>query len=155
MEPHSDRAHRAELGAGGTGVVYEAFDRERNALVALKTLIAFTPEALARFKNEFRSLQDLEHPNLVRLDELMEADSTWFFTMELIEGVDFLAHVTRRAVARPEECADTMDLADAQGARFEPARARNSVFRRYSPCASSACTVFSATGMSRSRSNAS
>jgi serine/threonine protein kinase/tetratricopeptide (TPR) repeat protein len=84
---------RRQLGTGGTGVVYEAFDRERNAPVALKTLVSVSPDALARFKNEFRSLQDLAHPNLVRLDELMEADGTWFFTMELVDGVDFLTHV--------------------------------------------------------------
>jgi serine/threonine protein kinase/tetratricopeptide (TPR) repeat protein len=84
---------RRQLGTGGTGVVYEAFDRERNARVALKTLVSVSPDALARFKNEFRSLQDLAHPNLVRLDELMEADGTWFFTMELVDGVDFLSHV--------------------------------------------------------------
>ena len=82
-----------KLGQGGMGVVYEAFDRERNARVALKTLTQLTPESLRRFKNEFRSLQDIKHPNLVALDELFEVDGLWFFTMELVHGTNFLHHV--------------------------------------------------------------
>ena len=60
------------LGRGGMGVVYEAVDRARGARVALKTIHHFTAEGLLRFKNELRALQDLQHPNLVRLDELFE-----------------------------------------------------------------------------------
>jgi tetratricopeptide (TPR) repeat protein len=86
-----------QLGAGGMGIVYAAFDRERNERVALKTLPSFTPESLSRFKNEFRSIQDIRHPNLVNLEELMEVDGTWFFTMELVDGVDFLAYVAAEA----------------------------------------------------------
>jgi len=81
------------LGAGGMGVVYEVYDHDREAYVALKTLPTLTPENLRRFKNEFRALQDIKHPNLVALDELMEVDGVWFFTMELIDGVDFVSHV--------------------------------------------------------------
>jgi serine/threonine protein kinase len=84
------------LGEGGMGVVYEAFDRERNSRVALKTIRLATADGLARFKNEFRALQDLQHPNLVRLDELLEAEGTWFFTMELVHGEDFISYVRAR-----------------------------------------------------------
>ena len=84
------------LGEGGMGIVYEAFDEERHAPVALKTLNRFDGNALARFKREFRALQGLAHPNLVALDELFFENEQWFFTMELVEGVDFVAHVTGR-----------------------------------------------------------
>ena len=83
------------------GVVYEAFDRERNTRVALKTIRTLTADTLLRFKNEFRALQDLQHPHLVRLDELFEADGTWFFTMEMVDGVDFTSYVRPGALARP------------------------------------------------------
>ncbi|MEO7096490.1 MAG: serine/threonine-protein kinase, partial [Polyangiales bacterium] len=81
------------LGSGGAGVVYEVFDREQGARVALKTLQAMHANALLRFKAEFRALQDLRHPNLVRLFELFDEEGWWFFTMEYVDGVDFLEHV--------------------------------------------------------------
>jgi len=81
------------LGAGGMGVVYEALDLERGLRVALKTLRSLDAEAVLRFKNEFRALQDIQHPNLVSLGELVEEDGVWFFTMELVHGPNLLAWV--------------------------------------------------------------
>src|SRR5262245_61775243 len=92
---------RRRLGAGGFGVVYEAFDRERNSLIALKTL---HPErkgdALYRLKQEFRALADLFHPNLVKLYEMLAHEDRWFITMELVDGENFLSWV--HSPARPE-----------------------------------------------------
>ncbi len=81
------------LGAGGMGVVYLVHDRHRNTRVALKTLRQLSADSLLRFKNEFRSLQDLHHPNLVSLGELFEQRGSWFFTMEYVEGTDLLSWV--------------------------------------------------------------
>jgi serine/threonine protein kinase len=92
----TDRFHVVKvLGKGGMGAVYQAFDRERHVDVALKTLLSLTPEGLLRFKEEFRALQDLNlnHPNLVGIGELFGADREWFFTMELVDGVEFLRHI--------------------------------------------------------------
>src|SRR5690349_2114280 len=100
-----------QLGAGGMGVVYEAFDGEKKQRVALKTLHEMDPDALFRFKREFRSLHGIGHPNLVRLGDLVEHEGTWFFTMELVEGTDFLSYVWRhdwRERAREAASAQTI-----------------------------------------------
>ena len=90
------------------GVVYEAMDHEREVRVALKTLRSPNAEALLRFKHEFRALQDLQHPNLVNLGELIEEQGQWFFTMELVDGVDLLKWV-RPFDTDPEANKSTLD----------------------------------------------
>jgi eukaryotic-like serine/threonine-protein kinase len=98
-------AVQGRLGAGGYGVVYRALDRERNVPVALKTLRNVAAKALVRFKQEFRALADVSHPNLVTLYELSSHDQQWFFTMELVDGVNFLWYV--RGETYPAETGPT------------------------------------------------
>jgi len=81
------------IGHGGMGVVYEAFDTLNAASVALKLLPLVSPDSLLRFKREFRSVADIRHPNLVRLGELVAHEAQWFFTMELVDGVDLISYV--------------------------------------------------------------
>jgi serine/threonine protein kinase/tetratricopeptide (TPR) repeat protein len=83
----------AELGQGGMGIVYRVHDRRRREVLALKVMRHFDAAALYRFKQEFRTLADLSHHNLVALYDLVGDESHWFFTMEFVEGVNFLTHV--------------------------------------------------------------
>jgi len=86
-----------ELGRGGMGIVYRAIDPVQQRHVALKTLPHADPLLLSRFKREFRALAGLDHPHVVKLFELTSDGETWFFTMEMIEGVDLLNHVGLRS----------------------------------------------------------
>lgn len=83
-----------QIGSGGFGSVFEAFDHERQAVVALKRLKISNATAIHRFKQEFRSLADMVHPNLVRLYEFFSLSNELFFTMELLDGVSFRNYVT-------------------------------------------------------------
>ncbi|MDB4972780.1 MAG: hypothetical protein JWN48_1121 [Myxococcaceae bacterium] len=82
------------LGEGGMGTVYLARDLKLDRRVALKVLLGGEPEALTRFKQEFRALADISHPNLIVLHELLFEDGMWLFTMDYVEGRDFLQHVS-------------------------------------------------------------
>ncbi|HEU4930706.1 MAG TPA: protein kinase, partial [Pyrinomonadaceae bacterium] len=77
------------LGAGGMGEVYLARDSKLDRLVALKILpwhfVADT-ERSARFKREARALSALNHPNLVTIYEVGEANGVHFIAMEFVEG---------------------------------------------------------------------
>jgi len=81
------------LGQGGMGIVYRARDLQRGSVVALKTMTQRYPAALLRFKKEFRALADIAHPSVVQLYDLFAEGEQWFFTMELLEGTNFVRHV--------------------------------------------------------------
>lgn len=89
---------RAELGRGGMGLVFAAFDRRRGTQAALKALKIRDAEFLYLLKREFRSLSSLSHPNLVTLHELVVDEQQAFFTMELVEGMHWLDWVRPRGV---------------------------------------------------------
>lgn len=82
------------LGKGAMGIVYEAIDRRNGARVALKTINPAVVRSIAAFKQEFRSLAEITHPNLVAFGELVTQDTAQpFFTMELVEGSPFTEFV--------------------------------------------------------------
>ena len=97
------------IGAGGMGAVYDAIDREHRTRVALKTLSHLSAANLLLFKSEFRSVADLSHPNLVSLYELSCHDDLWFFTMERIDGGDFVSALRRSPPTDDLEAETTLD----------------------------------------------
>jgi serine/threonine protein kinase/tetratricopeptide (TPR) repeat protein len=71
------------------GDVYRATDTKLGREIALKILppdMARDPERLARFQREARSVASLNHPHIVTLHSVEQADGVHFLTMELIEG---------------------------------------------------------------------
>jgi len=79
----------AAIGAGGMGEVFRATDKKLGRDVALKVLslaMAGDAKRLARFRLEARAVAALNHPNIVTLYSLEEAEGLHFLTMELIEG---------------------------------------------------------------------
>src|SRR5210317_294435 len=77
------------LGRGGMGEVYRAVDNKLGRDVALKVLpaaMASDPARLARFVREAKMVAGLNHPNIVTLYSVEEADGEHFLTMELVVG---------------------------------------------------------------------
>jgi CheY-like chemotaxis protein len=82
---------REIIGQGGYGVVYRAVDHRDGASVALKLLpreASEQPESVARFFRESSAIARLNHPNIVRFCEFDSFQGRYFFTMELVDGID-------------------------------------------------------------------
>ena len=83
------------LGRGGMGMVYLVSDlRDANRPLALKCIRSDKIDArtLAILRNEFLALSALPHPNLARVFEfgIDRITQDYFFTSELVDGVDWL-----------------------------------------------------------------
>lgn len=78
-----------EIGAGGMGVVYAAFDEELNRRVAIKVLLAQTaedPELQKRLRWDAQAASALQHPNIVTVHEVGSDGRSDYVVMECIAG---------------------------------------------------------------------
>jgi WD40 repeat protein/serine/threonine protein kinase/tetratricopeptide (TPR) repeat protein len=93
----------SELGRGGMGVVYRAWQPSLGRQVALKCMLrAGDTKAEARFAREIRALGRVEHPHLVKVFTSGSEGDQWFYVMELVEGADLAsvgAHLVGSSVA--------------------------------------------------------
>jgi hypothetical protein len=88
---------RRELGRGGFGRVYAAFDPTVARIVAIKTLTAVgAPDLLARFRNEAATAGQLRHRNIVTIYDFGEHEGSPFLVMELLDGEDLQSVITNR-----------------------------------------------------------
>jgi tetratricopeptide (TPR) repeat protein len=95
-----------QLGAGGMGAVYQAWDSELGVGVALKIIRAAAADADSavdlerRFKREILLARQVTHRNVVRIHDLGEIDGIKYITMPFIDGAD-LSQVLRKSGRLP------------------------------------------------------
>jgi serine/threonine protein kinase/Tfp pilus assembly protein PilF len=87
-----------ELGAGGMGKVFRAFDTKIKVEIALKILkpeIVADKKTIERFSNEIRFARDITHKNVCRMHDLNEDEGTQYITMEYVPGEDLKNFIKR------------------------------------------------------------
>ncbi|HSL20079.1 MAG TPA: protein kinase [Vicinamibacterales bacterium] len=84
-----------QVGSGGMGVVWKARDGRLGRIVALKVLHAFGADRtlIAGFEREARALALAQHPAIVTIYTVEEADGVPFLTMEYVAGQPLSRHV--------------------------------------------------------------
>jgi serine/threonine protein kinase len=90
---------RRIIGSGGSGDVYQAFDRKRDTNMAVKVIrqdLADDNHLIKLFEQEAAILKKLSHPNIVRLYEFDKQDRIAFFVMDFIEGSDLRQAITKK-----------------------------------------------------------
>ncbi len=86
----------SELGRGGYGAVYRAWDIHLNKAVAIKENLDASPEAQRQFSREASVLAHLSHPNLVRVtDHFVVPDQGQYLVMDFVEGEDIESLIKR------------------------------------------------------------
>ena len=112
----------SELGSGGMGEVYLAQDTKLHRQVALKVLasaVADDVERRARFEREARAVAALNHPNIVTIHSVEEAQGLHFITMELVRGKTLSELIPAGGLALDELFRLAIPLADAVSAAHE------------------------------------
>src|SRR3989442_5215995 len=123
---------KSQLGAGGMGEVYLAQDTKLERKVALKILpadVAAHQERMRRFVQEAKSASALNHPNIITIHEIDEADSINFIATEFIDGET----LRERLRSAPMKLGEVLDVAAQIASALSAAHAVGIVHRDVKP----------------------
>ncbi|HTO92820.1 MAG TPA: protein kinase [Bacteroidota bacterium] len=125
------------LGEGGMGVVYKARDTRLGRLVALKILPpvpASSPESVARFEQEAKTISALNHPHIATLHDAGESGGKRFLVLELIPGGTLDAKLrSLRAERKQIPLDDVISIGRQVSEALEHAHARGVIHRDVKP----------------------
>jgi tetratricopeptide (TPR) repeat protein len=122
----------AELGRGGMGVVYQAWQVSLSRMVALKMVLAGAHAGagqLARFRVEAEAAARLQHANIVQIYEIGEHDGRPYFSMEFVEG----GSLERKLAGAPQPAREAAALVETLARAVQYAHQRGVVHRDLKP----------------------
>ncbi|HKC85877.1 MAG TPA: serine/threonine-protein kinase, partial [Blastocatellia bacterium] len=120
------------IGSGGMGEIYLAQDARLNRKVAIKLLperYTQDPERLRRFEQEAQAASALNHPNIITIFEIGEAEGRHFIATEYIEG----ATLRRRMAGAKLVVGEALDIASQVVSALTAAHAAGIVHRDIKP----------------------
>jgi hypothetical protein len=121
-----------ELGRGGMGVVYQAWQTSLKRLVALKMLLAGRYAAAAdraRFQAEVEAVAPLQHPNLVQVFEVGEHEGRAYFSMEYVDG----GNLENKIASRPQPPRTAAELVEVLARAIHAAHQHGIIHRDLKP----------------------
>ena len=123
----------AVAGRGGMGVVYRARQQQPSRLVALKIIagdVAGDSAFRARFRRESSIAAQIEHPNVIPVHAVGEADGVLYIVMRFVEGTDMRGLIAQEGRLQPRRAAA---IVDAVGQALDAAHAQGLVHRDVKP----------------------
>ncbi|HJZ91369.1 MAG TPA: serine/threonine-protein kinase, partial [Gemmataceae bacterium] len=132
----------SELGRGGMGVVYLARDRQLNRAVALKMILSgehASPGERDRFRREAEAVAALQHPNIVQIYDIGEAQGRPYLAFEYVGGgslsdyLDGQPWPAKPAAALIEALARAMQFAHARGIVHRDLKPANVLIQKADP----------------------
>jgi serine/threonine-protein kinase len=125
----------AEIGRGGMGAVYRAYDADLRRYVAIKVLLpqlVSDPRFLERFRREAVTVANLKHPHIVTVHDVGTAQGYYYIVMELLEGRTLRQEIQRvsalplpRVTRLVGQLAAALDYAHQQGIIHRDVKASN------------------------------
>ncbi len=99
-------------GRGGMGVVYRARQKQPDRIVAVKVIsaeLAEDQQFRVRFQREAAIAAQIEHPNVIPVHAVGEANGTLFIAMRFVEGLDLRALLAQEGQLEPARAASIID----------------------------------------------
>jgi len=124
-----------ELGRGGMGIVFHAYDKQLKEQVAIKILsplLSNDPDALERLKREVSAARRITHSNVIRIHDISEINGLHFISMEYFHGTSLKDHIKRhgplstmQAFSVASQICDGLEAAHREGVIHRDLKSQN------------------------------
>jgi serine/threonine protein kinase len=124
-----------ELGRGGMGIVFQAYDKHLQEQVAIKILspmLSNDPDALERLKREVSAARRITHPNVIRIHDIAEANGLQYVSMEYFGGTNLKEYIKQsgglsvmEAFNIASQICDGLQAAHSQGVIHRDLKSQN------------------------------